>query len=77
MMSKTEGWLTIVYGTLTGGIPIKEGPETAGVAWFNPGRLPLLMVPNRRGQIRKFCGDRDRFVTGALETPLWVKWLGK
>jgi len=67
----------LFYGSLTGGSPMKDGPETAGVDWFNPNRLPLLMVPNRRRQIRKFCRDRARFVTGTLKTPLWVKWLVK
>lgn len=67
----------LFYGSLTGGSPIKDGPETAGVAWFNPGRLPFLMVPNRRGQIKEYCGDKARFVTETLKTPLWVKWLGK
>ncbi len=44
----------VYAGNITGGQAIENGMETAGLKWFSPERLPLLMVPNRKMQIRDF-----------------------
>ncbi|MEC1626996.1 NUDIX hydrolase [Bacillus mojavensis] len=44
----------VFAGNITGGQAIGNGMETAGLKWFSPERLPLLMVPNRKMQIRDF-----------------------
>jgi 8-oxo-dGTP pyrophosphatase MutT (NUDIX family) len=44
----------VFAGNITGGQAIENGMETAGLKWFSPERLPLLMVPNRKMQIRDF-----------------------
>ncbi|KAF1677586.1 NUDIX domain-containing protein [Bacillus mexicanus] len=39
-------------GYITGGQAIENGIETAGLKWFSPKCLPILMVPNRKKQIK-------------------------
>lgn len=53
-------------GEILGGSPIIDGPETAKVEWFNPNNLPLLMVPNRRKQIKNYLKHRDVFVEKSI-----------
>ncbi|OAZ65829.1 8-oxo-dGTP diphosphatase [Bacillus siamensis] len=42
----------VFIGAVTGGTPLMDGPETAALRWFSPNRLPLLMVPNRKRQVK-------------------------
>ncbi|QIW78763.1 NUDIX domain-containing protein [Bacillus tequilensis] len=50
----------VFAGIITGGEAIADSAETAGLKWFSPHHLPLLMVPNRKRQINDFKnGDRD------------------
>jgi len=38
----------LFLGEVTNGLQIKDGPETESVEWFNPEKLPMFMIPNRR-----------------------------
>ncbi|OCB96247.1 8-oxo-dGTP diphosphatase [Bacillus amyloliquefaciens] len=42
----------VFIGVITGGTPLMNGPETAALRWFSQNRLPLLMVPNRKRQVK-------------------------
>ncbi|MBD0408602.1 DNA mismatch repair protein MutT [Bacillus siamensis] len=42
----------VFIGAVTGGTPLMDGPETAALRWFSQNRLPLLMVPNRKRQVK-------------------------
>ncbi|OIK19827.1 NUDIX hydrolase [Bacillus amyloliquefaciens] len=42
----------VFIGVITGGTPLMNGPETAALRWFSLNRLPLLMVPNRKRQVK-------------------------
>ncbi|MES5397540.1 NUDIX hydrolase [Bacillus amyloliquefaciens] len=42
----------VFNGVITGGTPLMNGPETAALRWFSLNRLPLLMVPNRKRQVK-------------------------
>jgi ADP-ribose pyrophosphatase len=64
-------------GRLLGGEPINNGPETAKIGWFNPSRLPLLMVPNRRTQISNFMKHKNSLIKETLKTPIIVRLLRK
>ncbi|MCM3004293.1 NUDIX hydrolase [Priestia koreensis] len=48
----------IFLGEVHGGQPIKEGVETSGVGWFSPKNLPIMIIPNRRKQIKNFLRDK-------------------
>jgi 8-oxo-dGTP diphosphatase len=52
----------LFLGELIGGYPIKDGPETEKVGWFNPNNLPLLMIPNRRKQIKNYLIHKDTII---------------
>ncbi|MGD6795064.1 NUDIX hydrolase [Metabacillus indicus] len=53
---------------------IAQGPETAQTGWFNPEKLPLLMVPNRKRQIRDFL-SAEGMVKESVKTSYLVKFL--
>lgn len=44
----------VYLAKIIGGTAIQSGPETNRLKWFSPKRLPLLMVPHRKAQIRDF-----------------------
>ncbi|ENQ3078726.1 NUDIX hydrolase [Bacillus cereus] len=67
----------IFSGKLLGGEPINNGPETAKIGWFNPSRLPLLMVPNRKKQINNFMKHKNSLIKETLKTPFMVRLLKK
>lgn len=67
----------IFLGKLLGGEPINNGPETAKIGWFNPSRLPLLMVPNGRKQINNFMKHQNSLIKETLKTPFMVRLLKK
>ncbi|MED1862372.1 NUDIX hydrolase [Fictibacillus nanhaiensis] len=52
----------LFLGEIIGGSPIKDGPETEKVDWFRPNKLPLLMIPNRRKQIKNYLKQKDIIV---------------
>jgi 8-oxo-dGTP diphosphatase len=56
----------LFLGKLEGGSPIIDGPETAEVEWFNPRKLPIFMIPNRRKQIKNYLKFRDEIVQESL-----------
>lgn len=48
----------IIYSShIIGGKPIRSGPETKCLKFFSLNHLPILMVPNRRKQIKDFSND--------------------
>ncbi len=47
------------------------------IGWFNPSRLPLLMVPNRRKQISNFMKHKNSLIKETLKTPIIVRLLRK
>ncbi|MEC1751783.1 NUDIX hydrolase [Bacillus mojavensis] len=65
----------VFAGNITGGQAIENSMETAGLKWFSPERLPLLMVPNRKMQIGDFlngaagieCTVKDNSFLAALD----------
>ncbi|MDX8291541.1 NUDIX hydrolase [Metabacillus indicus] len=57
-----------------GGELIAHGPETAQTGWFDPKQLPLLMVPNRKRQIRDFL-SAEGMVKESIKTSYIVKFL--
>ena len=56
----------IFLGEIEGGSPIEEGPETKQVEWFNPERLPMFMIPNRRKQIKNFLRHKNTFIKDSI-----------
>lgn len=56
----------LFLGELKGGSPIKEGPETEKVDWFRPNKLPLLMIPNRKRQIKNYFRHKDIIVKDSI-----------
>jgi 8-oxo-dGTP diphosphatase len=56
----------LFLGEVIGGSPIKDGPETEKVEWFNPNNLPLLMIPNRRKQIKSYLKHKDIIVKDSI-----------
>lgn len=56
----------LFLGELKGGSPLMEGPETEEVAWFSPTRLPLLMIPNRRKQIKNHLKNKNIVVKESM-----------
>ncbi len=67
----------LFLGKLLGGEPINNGPGTAKIGWFNPSKLPLLMVPNRRKQISNFMKYKNSLIREALKIPFMVRLLKK
>ncbi|AGN35042.1 NUDIX hydrolase [Bacillus sp. GM2] len=67
----------IYSGKLLGGEPIKQGPETAKIGWFRKDRLPLLMVPHRRKQIKNFTKHHNKLVKETLKTPYLIRFITK
>ncbi|WP_404452064.1 NUDIX hydrolase [Virgibacillus necropolis] len=56
----------LFLGELKGGSPIKYGPETEKVEWFSPNKLPLLIIPNRRKQIKNHLKHRSIVVKDSI-----------
>ncbi|MBY6036908.1 NUDIX hydrolase [Fictibacillus nanhaiensis] len=56
----------IFLGEKIGGSSIKDGPETEKVEWFRPNKLPLLMIPNRKKQIKNYLKYKDKIVKGSI-----------
>lgn len=56
----------LFLGELNGGSPIMDGPETEKVEWFSPTKLPLLMIPNRRKQIKNYLKHRNMIVEDSI-----------
>ncbi|WP_430786764.1 NUDIX hydrolase [Virgibacillus flavescens] len=52
----------IFLGEIEGGSPIENGPETETLEWFNPKRLPMLMILNRRKQINNFMRHKNTVI---------------
>lgn len=44
----------VYLGEITGGRAIKKGDETSKLQWFSLNKLPILMVPHRKRQIRDY-----------------------
>ncbi|MCM3596780.1 NUDIX hydrolase [Metabacillus idriensis] len=57
-------------GEIIGGEQMNDGPETSKVYWFRPDRLPVLMVPNRKRQIKNYLRNKDAFNNETLNIPL-------
>jgi 8-oxo-dGTP diphosphatase len=57
----------IFLGEVIGGKPIIDGPETETVEWFSPKKLPLLMIPNRRKQIKNYMLHKDTIVMDSIK----------
>ncbi|WP_411333150.1 NUDIX hydrolase [Metabacillus indicus] len=64
----------IYFAEPAGGELIAQGPETAQTRWFDPEKLPLLMVPNRKRQIRDFL-TAEGMVKESIKTTYIVKFL--
>jgi 8-oxo-dGTP diphosphatase len=56
----------LFLGELKGGSPIKDGPETETVEWFSPNKLPMLMIPNRRKQIKNYLIPKDTTIKDSM-----------
>jgi 8-oxo-dGTP diphosphatase len=56
----------LFLGEIIGGSPIMDGPETEKVEWFSPNKLPLLMIPNRRKQIKNYLKQKDIIVKDSI-----------
>lgn len=56
----------LFLGEIIGGSPIKDGTETEKVDWFRPNKLPLLMIPNRRKQIKNYLKQKDVIVKDSI-----------
>lgn len=56
----------IFIGELKGGTPIENGPETEKVEWFNPKKLPLFMIPNRRKQIKNYLKNKNNIIKESI-----------
>ncbi|MCA0970698.1 NUDIX hydrolase [Halobacillus litoralis] len=54
---------------IVGGQAISDGPETEKVEWFSPDRLPILMIPHRKKQIKDAL--EGGFVKETLEVSPW------
>jgi 8-oxo-dGTP pyrophosphatase MutT (NUDIX family) len=61
----------VFAGNITGGQAIENGMETAGLKWISPERLPLLMVPNRKMQIRDFLNGAAGIKRPSRTTAFW------
>lgn len=59
-----------------GGKLFTKGPETAQTGWFDPKKLPLLMVPNRKRQIRDFLAA-EGMVKETVKTVYIIKLMKK
>ncbi|MGX1193415.1 NUDIX hydrolase [Metabacillus sp. SLBN-84] len=57
-----------------GGKLFTKGPETAQTGWFDPKKLPLLMVPNRKRQIRNYL-SAEGMVKETVKTIYIVRFL--
>ncbi|MFD1736360.1 NUDIX hydrolase [Bacillus salitolerans] len=56
----------LFVGEVKSGSPIKNGIETDKVQWFYPDRLPYLMVPNRKKQIKNYLKDRNKLIKSSI-----------
>lgn len=56
----------LFLGEVNHGLPIKDGPETESVEWFNPEKLPMFMIPNRRKQIINFLTHKNTLIKESI-----------
>ncbi|WP_245837268.1 NUDIX hydrolase [Virgibacillus phasianinus] len=56
----------LFLGELEGGSPIENGPETEKVKWISLHKLPLLMIPNRKKQIKNHLKHKDIIVKDSI-----------
>lgn len=59
-----------------GGIEVSCGSENSRLGWFSPDRLPFLMVPHRRRQI-KDCLDGCDSITRVVKDPAIMLAIGR
>jgi len=64
-------------GRLIGGEAIENGPETAAVGWFDPGRLPRRFLDTHRLRLADALANRPEPVERILTVPLWQQWVMK
>lgn len=61
----------IYHGSIIGGTPLLDGPETKEIKWFPLYRLPFNLILNRRTQIRHYRdGRRELHITLKDRHPL-------
>ncbi|MCP3029474.1 NUDIX hydrolase [Halobacillus sp. A5] len=66
----------IFLGEIEGGSPIKDGPETERIEWFNPNRLPMMMIPNRKKQIKNHLRHQEKMIKDSITvSPLKISLL--
>lgn len=56
----------IFLGEIIGGSSIEFGPETVKVEGFNPKRLSILMIPNRKKQINNFLRHKNIVIKDSI-----------
>ncbi|WP_342506824.1 NUDIX hydrolase [Sporosarcina sp. FSL K6-2383] len=56
----------LFLGEVNNGLPIRNGPETERVEWFNPKKLPMFMIPNRRKQIKNFLKHKNTIIKESI-----------
>jgi len=56
----------LFLGEVINGLQIKDGPETESVEWFNPEKLPMFMIPNRRKQIKNFLTHKNTVIKESI-----------
>jgi len=55
------------------GIPIKSGSETSELRWFTADKLPMLMVPHRKEQIKDYINGNIGVVKDLKDNILFFK----
>ena len=62
---------------IVGGKAIEEGKETSKLDWFSPKNVPLLLIPNRKLQIKDYLSNKTgitRYLKESFLLRLLKKW---
>ena len=63
----------IFLGKIIGGQEIKNGDETSKIKWFKLNRLPFLMVPHRKEQIKDYVSCNYNLIKTLKDSNLIIK----
>jgi 8-oxo-dGTP diphosphatase len=67
----------VFLAEIIGGVPIKDGNETSKIAWFPLRKLPLLMVPHRKDQVKDYIGGNYQVEKVIKDSSLIYKLMNK
>lgn len=61
-------------GNITGGEEIKNGAETSKIKWFKLNRLPFLMIPHRKEQIKDYVNGNYNLIRTLEDSNFIIKF---